>query len=128
MNSARGTERLAIGAPVLILLLVEDEVAAREGSIVPFGLFPYGDMRGDAGINQPSKELASSVGRVRQEAFGLQVEPSLGALDHRLGGLDLVVPASWGRFDVDDHRVLDVDQVIEPVAELHSLVRFRCPG
>ena len=41
--------------------------------------------------------------------------PILGGL-HRLGGLDLVVRASRCGFDVDDHRVLDVDQVIEPVA------------
>ena len=30
--------------------------------------------------------------------------------------------------DIDDDRVLDVDQVIEPVAELHALVGLRRPG
>ena len=128
VNSAGRTQGLAVRAAVLILLFVEGEVAAREGSIIPFSLLLDRDVRGDAGTNEPSKELTSSVGCVRQEAFGLQAEPSVGALDHRPSGLDLVVRARRCRLDVDDHRVLDVDQVIEPVAELHALVGLRCPG
>jgi hypothetical protein len=27
-----------------------------------------------------------------------------------------------------DHRVLDVDEIVEPIAELHSLVGFGLPG
>ena len=59
MNSAGRTQGLAVRAPVLILLFVEREVAAREGSIIPFSLLPDRDVRGDAGTNEPSKDAAS---------------------------------------------------------------------
>lgn len=36
--------------------------------------------------------------------------------------LDLVVGAGRRRFDVDDDRVLDIGEVIGPIAQLHALV------
>jgi hypothetical protein len=59
---------------------------------------------------------------------GRQIEPLFGTLDHSLGSRHLIVCTCRGRLDVDDHCVLDVDQIVQPVAELHALVRFRCPS
>src|SRR5260370_34583579 len=54
-------EGLAVRAPVLVLLFVEGEVAAREGSITAVGHLPYRNVRGDAGANEPAKELVRPV-------------------------------------------------------------------
>ena len=51
-----------------------------------------------------------------------------GTLDHGLGRGHFVVGAGRRGLHVDDNRVLDVDQIIEPVAELNALVGFGGPG
>src|SRR5262245_66686253 len=48
VHSAGGPQHLAGRASVLILLLVECKIAAREGAIIPSALLPYRDVRGDA--------------------------------------------------------------------------------
>jgi hypothetical protein len=74
------------------------------------------------------EELASAVRRVGGEPFGLEPQSLLSSLDHRLRRGDLVISAGWRSLYIDDDRVLDVDQVIEPIAELHALVGLRRPG
>src|SRR6266516_57118 len=73
------------------------------------------------------EELASAVRRVGGEPVGLEPQSLLRPLDHRLCRSDLVVSAGWCCLYVDDDRVLDVDQVIEPIAELDALVGFCSP-
>ena len=60
--------------------------------------------------------------------FGFRARRCFGSIDHRLGGFDLVIGARGGRLDIDDHCILDIDQVVEPIAELHALVGLRRPG
>ncbi len=91
-------------------------------------LVPDRNVRGDPASNQPAEEAAGPIGGVGQKPLRLQGETLLRSLDHRLGGFNLIIGARRRRFDIDDHCVLDIDQVIEPVAELHTLVGLRGPG
>src|SRR5436190_24314686 len=50
------------------------------------------------------------------------------SLEHHLSRCDLVVGPGWSRFHIDNHRILNIDQVIEPVAKLHALVGLGCPS
>jgi hypothetical protein len=51
----------------------------------------------------------------------------LGPIDHRPSGSNLIISSCRRGFDIDDNRILGIDQIIEPVAELHAFVGFRCP-
>src|SRR6266566_2667294 len=59
---------------------------------------------------------------------GLSPNPLLSPFNHRLRGSHLVISAGWRSLYVDDNRVLDVDQIIEPIAKLDALVSLRGPG
>src|SRR5262245_20404909 len=85
-------------------------------------------MRCDAASNNPMEEFASPVRCVSGEAFGLEPQSLVRPLDHRLCRSDLVISTGRRGLHVNDNRVLDIDQVIEPVAELDALVGFRGPG
>ena len=52
----------------------------------------------------------------------------LGTLDHGFGRGHLVVGTGRSSLHIDDDRVFDVDQIIEPVPELNALVSFGGPG
>src|SRR4029450_5713484 len=67
------------------------------------------------------------VGR-SSDPFGLKSQSFISPLDHRFRRRDPVVGPGGGGFHIDDHCVLDVDQVIEAIAELHPLVGLCCPG
>lgn len=59
---------------------------------------------------------------------GPQAEPLPGPLDHRAGHLDFLGDSRRRRLDIDDYRVVHVDQVVEAVTE-HHLVAATCrPG
>src|SRR5262245_24635501 len=47
---------------------------------------------------------------------------------HRLCRSDLVISTGRRSLYVDDNRVLDVDEIIEPIAKLDALVGLRGPG
>src|SRR6201997_5361409 len=85
-------------------------------------------MRSDAAANQPAEETASSVSGVGGKPLRLQTKATFGSIEHRLCGLDLVVGARGRWLNVDNDRVLDVDQIVEPIPELHALVGFRRPS
>src|SRR5262245_17830302 len=85
-------------------------------------------MRRDTATDEPVEELASAIGGISSEPFRLKSQSFIDPLYHGFCRRDLVVASSGGGFHIDDHCVLDVDQVIEPIAELHTLVRLRCPS
>jgi hypothetical protein len=58
----------------------------------------------------------------------LQTQRFFGALDHGLGRGNFVIGAGRSGLHVDNHRVLDVDQVVEGIAELNTFVGFRGPN
>jgi hypothetical protein len=78
-------------------------------------------------LDQPTEELARSIGRVGGKPPRLQIEVLLCSIQHRLGCSNFIISASWRRLDIDDHGVLDVDDVVQPIAELHPLVGVGCP-
>jgi hypothetical protein len=107
---------------------IEDEVAARERAAVGIEPLPHRNVRRDTGTDEPVKELARSLNCIGRQPIWLQIKAFFGAFDHHLGGRDLVIGARWRRLDIDNHCVLDVDQIVQPVAELDALVRLRRPG
>jgi hypothetical protein len=58
----------------------------------------------------------------------LQAKSCLRAFEHGPCGSDLIEGTRGRRLDVDDNRVLVVDQLVEAIAELHALVRLCCPS
>src|SRR5215467_14251758 len=80
-----------------------------------------------APTNQPTEELAGAVGCISGETLRLEPHSLLGPLDHCPGGGDLVVGSRRRGLDIHNDGVLDVDQIVEPVAELHALICFRGP-
>src|SRR4029453_11533541 len=86
-------------------------------------------MRRDPATDEPVEELAGTIGGISSDPFGLKSQSFISPLDHRFRRGDLVVgPAGGGFFPIDDHSVLDADQIIEPIAELHPLVRLPRPS
>src|SRR5215472_17838349 len=76
----------------------------------------------------PVQESAGAVSSVGRKSAGLKTQTLLSPLDHHLARCHLVVSPGWGCLYIDDHRVLNIDQIIEPVAELHALVGLGRPG
>jgi len=74
--------------------------------------------------NQPAKETARSICGVSSKPLRLQPKATFGSIEHRLRGLDLVVRARGGWFNVDNDCVLDVNEIVEPVSELHAFIGF----
>ena len=53
-----------------------------------------------------------------RKALCLEPQPFLSPRYHGLRGNDLVIGSGRRGLHIDDHRVLNIDQVIEPVAQL----------
>src|SRR6266567_4434234 len=85
-------------------------------------------MRRDALSNQPTEELTGAICRISSETVRFKSQSFLGSGDHCLRRRDFVIGASGSSLHIDDHGVLNVDQIIEPIAELHALVSLRRPG
>src|SRR5689334_18373504 len=101
MDLSRRPQCLAVQAPILVLLAVEGELGARERAVVAAGFVPDWNVRRDAGADEPAEKLAGPVGRIGGEAVGLQREPTLSALEHRLRRGHLVIRACGSGLDVD---------------------------
>src|SRR5262245_20589839 len=121
-------EKLTLRADVEVALAVERKVGARQDALFSLAHVPNRDVRRDAGADHPIEELTGAVRRVRGEPFGLEPQSLLSPFNHRLRGSHLVISAGWRSLYVDDNRVLDVDQIIEPIAKLDALVSLRGPG
>ena len=89
---------------------------------------PDRDVRDDLLLfDQPAKELARPVGRVGGKPLRLQTEALLRSIQHGLGCGNFIVGASRRRLDIHNHGVLDVDEVVQPIAKLHALVGLGGP-
>src|SRR5262249_40563388 len=120
-------KKLALRADVEVALPIERKVGARQDALFSRAHVPNRDMRCDAASNNPMEEFANPVRCVSGEPFGLEPQSLVRPLD-RLCRSDLVISTGRRGLHVNDNRVLDIDQVIEPVAELDALVGFRGPG
>src|SRR6266566_2641673 len=65
--------------------------------------------------------ISSETVRFKSQSF-------LGSRDHCLCRRDFVIGTGGSSLHIHDYRVLDIDQIIEPIAELHALVGLRRPG
>lgn len=54
---------------------------------------------------------------IRGEPLGLHVEAAFGTVKHGLGCSDFVVGSRRCRLNIDNHRMLEVNEIIETVAE-----------
>src|SRR5216684_4133743 len=111
-----------------IAFFVEGEVGSGERAVLASALVPDRDMRRDALSNQPTEELTGAIGRISSETVRFKSQSFLGSRDHRLRRRDFVIGAGGSSLHIDDHGVLNVDQIIEPITELHALVGLRRPG
>ncbi len=129
VHPATGRHRLPGWTHIDVPLLVEGEIEPGERSVIAVALVPDRNVRRDLLLfDQPAKKAANPVGRVSHEALRLEIEALLRAINHDLGRFDLIVGASGGCLNVDNHGILDVDKVVEAVAELHALVGLGSPG
>ncbi len=79
-------------------------------------------MRRDPLADQPTEETASSLSGVGREPLRLDPETPFGAIEHDLCRSNLVVGPCRRRLNVNDHCVLNVDEIIKAIPELHTLV------
>jgi hypothetical protein len=115
-------------ADIDVVFPVEGEVPTGEGSVRTLGLVPHGDVRRDLLLlHEPAEEAADPVGCIGCQPLRLQAQVAFGAVDHGLGRLDLVIGSGGRCLHVNDHSILDVDEIVEPIAELHAFVGFGGP-
>lgn len=66
--------------------------------------------------------MACAIGSVGREALALETKSCPGALQHGGGGTHLVGGTRRRRFDIVNDRVLVVDDIVQPIADLEALV------
>jgi hypothetical protein len=128
-DAARRRQRLACRADIEVAPLVEGEVEARKGAVLAFAHVPHQYVRRDRLLlHQPAEEAAGTVGRVGNQPLRLESKRPFGAVDHHRRRGDLVEGACGRSLDIDYHGMLDVDQIVEAVTELHALFGLGGPG
>src|SRR5215475_8262146 len=68
-------------------------------------------------VDQPADHLSRAVSAVAHEFGRIEVEALHRTFDHAFGGEELGLSDRRGCFDIDDDRVLGVDQIVGRVAE-----------
>jgi hypothetical protein len=66
-------------------------------------------------VQEPSKQLAGSIGGIGREPLRLQAERRLASIKHGPGCGHLVIGARRRCLNVDDDSVLDINHVVEAV-------------
>lgn len=101
-----------------VSLVVIGEVVAREGAVLAGRLVEYSHMRLDAVlVNQPTLHVGRAIGTVAHQLGVIEIEAFHRTLDHAPCCEDLGLPHRRGCFDIDDDRILDIDQIIGGVSE-----------
>src|SRR4030088_1234291 len=102
--------------------------ALAQDAVLPIALLPHRDVRDDfLFLDQPAEELARPIGRVRGEPPRPQAEALFCSIQHRLCRGNFIVGARRRCLDIYDYCILDVDEVVQPISELHALVGLGCP-
>lgn len=112
MASGQIKERASVRADVLVVLGVPLEVSPRPGAVAAPGLIEHRDVGRDLAINQPAQHGSGAVGGVRDQAFRMQIKPGLHPIQHGPGRSDLGLPDGSRGFDIDNHTMIRVDQVV----------------
>src|ERR1700730_6706059 len=127
VHGAAGLKQFPIWADVGPALPVPVEIRTGEDAVLPIALLPHRDVRDDfLLLDQPAEELARPIGRVRGEPPRPQIEALFYSIQHRLCRGNFIVGASRRCLDIYDYCILDVDEVVQPISELHALVGLGC--
>ena len=121
--------RRGVGAPELdqlfacrtdiaVSLGIEREVRSRERAVGSRRLIENGNVRRDLLLlDEPGEIIRRTICGVGDEIIRLQAEALFRALQHRSRSADLGLPDGARCFDVDDHSVIRIDQIIGRVGE-----------
>ena len=91
--------------------MVIGEVVAREDPVCAGRLIEDCNVRLDAVlIDQPGEHLGRAIAAVTEEPAWIEIKPLQRALDHALSGQYLRLADCRRCLNIDDDRVLDVDQ------------------
>src|SRR6516165_3555324 len=128
VNPATRCQRLASWTNVDIPPAIEPEVGPRERAIIPLALVPHRDVRDDAGADDKSQELAGAVGRVSCKPLRSEIETPSGPFDHHASRRYFVIGPRGSCLYINNDCVLDIDQIVQAITKLHTLIGFGCPG
>lgn len=105
-------------AGVAVLLGVEHEVGTRQGAVPAIGLIEHRDVLCDAPpLDQEGQVLSGAIGAVGNQALRLQPDALRGTVEHRARGADLGLADGAARLDIEDDRVLGIDQLVGGIGE-----------
>ena len=111
-------ERLTCRADVDVGVAVVGEVGALEGPVAAARLVEDGDVRLDpALLDEPAQHRRGAVGAVGDQPLGVEAEAVHRAVDHGARGADLRLADGARRLDVDDDRIVGVDQIVGRIGE-----------
>src|SRR6201993_4330112 len=75
-------------------------------------------MRLDASfVNQPAQHVGRAIGAITEEPGRMKSEVLCCSLDHALGGENLRLPDRRCRLNIDNDRILNIDQIVRGVSE-----------
>ncbi len=114
----RASERLARRTEVGIPVVIVGEVLARQGAVGSGRLVQHRYVRLDAVfVDQPAEHLGRPVGGVAGKPRRVEIEALHRPLDHGLRRRHLGVADGGGGLDIDDDRIVDVDEIVGGVGE-----------
>ncbi len=120
--------RLLPGADIAVVFVVIYEGGALKGVVASSRLVEHGDIRLDALIlDQPGEVRRRAVGGVRHQFLGPETEALLRPLKHPALCGHLSLPHRSRRFNVDDHRVIEIDQIVATVQVLEQCLLHHRP-
>lgn len=100
-----------------VVLVVEGEDGALEGAVAAGGLVEDWDVRLDAStLDQPGEVRRGAVCGIGHEPLGPKAEALLRSFDHPALCGHLCLSDRGPRLDIDDHRVIEVDQIVGGVS------------
>src|ERR1700733_3800802 len=68
-------------------------------------------------MHQPAEHLGRAISAVAHESCRIQIEALHRSFDHTLCRQDLGLADRGGRFDIDNNRVVDIDQIVGGVSK-----------
>ncbi len=111
-------QQLSGRADIGVRLGIIVELPAREGAVLALRLVEDRDVRCDpAMLDQPVEHGCGAICGIGDEAFGVQIEPRHGAVDHPACRTGFCLSDGTAGLDIDDHRIVGVNQVVCRIGE-----------
>src|ERR1044072_5189880 len=93
--------------------MVVSEILARESAIHSSRLVEHGDVRvNPVLVDKPAEHLGRAIAAIAKQATWVQVKALDRPLNHSFCSHNLSLPDGCCRLDIDNDRVLDIDQII----------------